>query len=213
MGERVRLGIEHEVDVALAETGSRPWCGDGRRGESPAGRASRRARARRWGRRRTRRTRCRRTPAPAAARTARRGAWPRPPARRWPGAAQRPAPRGTAARACPSLAVWRTGAARKIVVEDLERQRPGIAGAQHRLEEAGEVEPWPGKQRKCRLQDSGSRVSFGASASCTKKMRGRAAKRSAPGRRRSPRCGNCRGSGRDADGSPDRRGARRGRTC
>ena len=30
--------------------------------------------------------------------------------------------------------------------------------------------PWPGKQRKCRLQDSTSRPSFGASASCTRKI-------------------------------------------
>ena len=31
--------------------------------------------------------------------------------------------------------------------------------------------PWPGKQRKCRLHDSTSRSSCGASASCTRKMR------------------------------------------
>jgi hypothetical protein len=64
---------------------------------------------------------------------------------------------------------WRRGA--EAVVEDLQRQRPGVTALDDRREEARQIElALPGKQRKCRLHSSTSMARIGASAICTKKI-------------------------------------------
>ena len=133
VGEGIGLGVQYQVDVALAQQAD-ILRGARRPDEAQSLQPLAKARAERR-RRRTRGTRCRRRGSPAAARnssTATCGIW------RY--GARGSSPRGEQrAQAVDGVGAGRRGA--EAVVEDLQRQRTAIAGRDDRREEACRSKP------------------------------------------------------------------------
>ena len=175
--------VDDELDRRPAGTASTCLaCDAARRARSRAARAARRAPARRH-RRRANSMKAKpvergaaggsnsamRSSARAAARGRRLAAPSHAPAR----AARAPRLSRKSSERIASTAVRRFGVSRNMVVEDLERERAGIAGAAApaRRSSSRSNWPWPGKLRWCRAHCSTSIASSGASAICRKKIR------------------------------------------